>query len=234
MTTVTSVLSSFGQDKAAAAAYLQSSGLPMQLCLLTGHSCIEVGPDLIGHKKPFGLSVTYAYQCEDGTYVLSFALSCVRGSDGHAVDYGSVDPKSVLPQKDENPSGKPQWFTLNAKVAFEAPPEGADRIFDQLVAYHDQADESAKPFATRQTEHPVWVQGTVRFQLAAGGKYGLYISALDCTDAVFCGSGGGADPTDHVVLTCEQVEDVSALFGGAPQGAGTKTTKVVGSGRRPR
>jgi hypothetical protein len=234
MTTVTSVISTFGEDKAAAAAYLQSSGLPMQLCLLTGHSCIEIGPDLFGQRKPFGLTVTDASLYDDGTYVLSFALTCIS-LHGKAVDYGSVDPKSVLPQKDANLGGKPQWFTLNAKVAFDSAPEGAEEIFDQLVKYHFEAKADSKSFAVRQKEHPVWVQGTVRFQLAAGGKYGLYISALDCSDAVFCGSGG-AEPSEHAALDCVAVEDVSALFGGgAPKGAkSAPTTKVVGSGRRPK
>jgi hypothetical protein len=206
-----SVLESINADLQSAYDHCVASGLPAQLLEQTGHSSIELSSPLLGFKSPFGVYLNHAAYSGETGYTVSLSISCVRGPDGSAHPFGLG--KTALAQKDENPSGKPQWFSLSVKVDLDEAPAGAGDLLEKAVAYHEEADNQPTKvgLATRRDEHPVWLTGLIRFRLAAGGKYGLYVDAIDLDGAVWHGSGSGSAPIAPTTLDHVQVVDVSAF-----------------------
>lgn len=226
-----SVLSRINPNLAEAAKYVQSCGLPLELCQLTGNSSIELGPQLLGVKTPFSCLVNEAWGEEDG-YIVSISISCVR-QGGRALAFGNA--KGALAQKSENPGDKPQWFSLSARVFLEEAPAGQERLLEDLVEYHEEARERELPITQRREEHPVWLRGPIRFTLAAGGKYGLVIDAIDLSRATWHGTSSGSAPLEPTTLDCEAVDDVAELFASAAFAAAPAAAPAGGiSSRRKR
>jgi hypothetical protein len=201
---MTSVLSRISSDRQKAAAICMAAKLPLDLCAQTGNSSLQVE---LYDRSSYGMNVTHASE-ENGKYLVTIALSCVRGPDGYAAEFGKY--QSALKRSQDNPKNAAQWHQLTAKVMLseEDAPEG---MLAGLAKYHAEADELQLDMETRRQEYSVWFHGEVKFTIQRGGQFGLYIDQIDLETVTWEGKGSNKHGK-YVTLSHESVEDVSDLF----------------------